>query len=68
MRVTEPDQPKDFATAIETAEADGQEAELLRTLGNMERWLPAPVRYRILDHLNAVASDLYGDAFEERNS
>lgn len=68
MSAPQPGKPTDFATAMTVADADAQESELLLLLGNLEQWLPPSVRYRILDHLNAVASDLYGEAFEEHNS
>lgn len=68
MSAPQPDEPLDFATAMTVSEADAQERELLVLLDRLKQWLPPPERYRILDHLNAVASDLYGEAFEERHS
>lgn len=60
-------EPGSFADALDVADCERAHRELLIALEGAKNWLPVSDYYRILDHLNAVASDLIGDAFERKH-
>jgi len=56
----------DFASAMTKADGDQQEVELRKNMARLHSLEDPDARYRILDQLNATASDLLDDYFEKK--
>jgi hypothetical protein len=57
--------PMSFATATSVAEVDKLERELLSIVRKIREQLPIEAQYRLLDHVNAVAGDEFGDEYDK---
>jgi hypothetical protein len=56
----------DFASAMTKADGDRQEVELRKNMARLHSLEDPDARYRILDQLNATASDLLDDYYEKK--
>ncbi len=56
-----------FEDAMLAQDVRSQERELLAQIEKIKRLLDPGAAHRVLDQLNAVASDLLGDEFDKLN-
>lgn len=58
---------QDFESAMLVQDVENQERELLGQIQKIRRALGPEAAFRVIDNLNAVASDLFDDEFAKLN-